>query len=216
MSDSARYPGSQYVSSTTADEIITQARYLVNEPTASFWNGTEMLQWVNDGILDIVSKTWCLGQTEAITLVADTLEYTLASDYITIITAHLTLAGVTKALLKGHPAMVGHVQNPSEIVYWYEWDGKIGLYPTMSDVTGYTCSCYQVAVPSVLTITDNSPLPAWFDDPLTTYVVAMALFKDNEMGTYQTAMAKYEQEIGKYVNDLLIKPTDQINTPKGK
>ncbi len=218
MADSTKYPGSQYVSSKSANDFIVDARSLVNEPTASFWNDTEMLQWINDGILDIVTKTWCLGQTEAITLANDTLEYVIASDYITIVTVHLTTVatGKAKSLLKGHPAMVGHVPDPGEIVYWYEFDGKIGLYPIMADVSGYTCSCYQVAVPSILTAVDNSPLPAWFDDSLTTYVVAKALFKDNETGTAQTAMGSYESLIGRYTGDLLQKQADQVNTPKVK
>jgi hypothetical protein len=218
MGSPTKYPGSQFTSTTAASSFLTYARYLVNEPTASFWNDIEMLQWLNEGILDIVTRTWCLGQTEAVTLANDTLEYTLSNDYITIVTMHIsvTATGATKALLKGHPAMVGHVIDPSEIVYWYEWDGKVGLYPTMSDVSGRTCSCYQVATPSVLTLTDNSPLPAWFDDSLTNFIVAKALFKDNEIGTAQSAMAAYEKVVEKYSQDLLNKPVDLINTLKEK
>lgn len=218
MAEIGKYPGSQYTSTYLASDIIAYARQLVNEPTASFWNDTEMLKWVNEGILNIVTRTWCLGQTEAVTLANDTLEYTLASDYITVITVHTTVTATskTKALLKGMPSQVGHVQDPGEIVYWYEFDGKLGLYPTMTDVSGITCSCYQVAVPTVLTSSDSIPTPAWFDDPLTTFVIAKACFKDNESATAQAAMAQYEAYIGGYTNELLQKPADQINAPKGK
>jgi len=218
MAQTAKYAGSQYASGVLGTEIITYARYLINEPTASFWNDVEMLRWINEGILDIVTRTWCLGQTEAVTLANDTLEFTLAQDYITVVTVHLTetSSGNVKALLRGHPAAVGHVQDPSEIVYWYEFDNKLGLYPTMSDTSGHTCSCYQVSVPSVISAAEAVPLPAWFDDSLTNFVISKALFKDNEVGTAKSAMQDYEKVIGRYTGDLLNKPVDKTNNPKGK
>lgn len=215
MTDKAA--ASQYTSSTQATDFITYARYLVNEPTASFWNDTEMLRWLNEGILNIVARTWCLGAKESITLANDTLEYTFSNDYITLATVHLTDAdGNIKALLQGHPSNVGHVPDPGEIVYYYEWDGNIGLYPTMSDVTSYTCSAYQVPVPSVLGTADNSPLPAWFDEILVNFMIAKALFKDNEIGTAQVTYKMYEEQLSQYTRDFMGKQPDQFNTPKAK
>lgn len=208
---------SQYTSSTQATDFITYARYLVNEPTASFWNDTEMLRWLNEGILNIVARTWCLGAKETITLANDTLEYAFSNDYISVVTVHVTNDDdEVKALLQGHPSMVGHVPDPGEIVYYYEWDGNIGLYPTMADVSSYTCSVYQVPVPSVLGTADNSPLPSWFDEVLVNFVIAKALFKDNELGTAQVTMQQYEQQLQQYTRDFNMRQPDRFNDPKAK
>ena len=47
-------------------------------------------------------------------------------------------------------------------------------------------------------------------------MVSKALFKDNEPATAQAAMAEYEKVINLYARDLLTKPVDNINEPKGK
>jgi hypothetical protein len=214
-----RYPGSQFTPNTTGTEIITRARQLVNEATASFWDDTMMIQWVNDGIMDITGKTWCTGGTpEDIPLVNDTLEYALSNNYITIITCMYRADGsaIKKALLRGHPEMVGHVPNPSEPVYWYEFHGKVGIFPTMSSVGSADVQVYQVAAPSIIVAANNIPIPAFLEDALVLHVVYKALFRDNESAVAQQTKDAYDKEIAMYSRELLEKAASLINDPKAK
>jgi hypothetical protein len=214
-----RHPGSQFTPTTTGDEIITRARQLVNEATASFWDDTMMIQWVNDGIMDITGKTWCTGGTpEDVTLINDTLEYALSNDYITIITCMYRSDGTnaSKSLLRGHPEMVGHVPDPGEPVYWYEFHGKVGIYPTMTAVGSADVQVYQVAAPAIITGTGNIPIPAFLEDALILHVVYKALFRDNESAVAQATKEMYDKEIALYARELLEKAASLVNDPKGK
>jgi len=72
---STAFGGSQQTSSTAASTIIVNARYYLNESSASFWSDTELLVWVNQGTMDIVGRTRCLENSEAVSLLANTVEY---------------------------------------------------------------------------------------------------------------------------------------------
>ena len=73
------FAGSQQTSSTLASAIITTARYYLNEATASFWADAELLVWLNLGTRDIVARTKCLESSKSITLVPNTVEYSVVS-----------------------------------------------------------------------------------------------------------------------------------------
>jgi len=129
------FAGSQQTSSTLASTIITNARYYLNEATASFWADAELLVWVNQGTMDIVGRTRCLESSEAVTLLANIVEYTVTGPYIDISTVIYTdVNGVKKGLVRKNPQSIAH-STDIDPTWWYEWDGKIGIFPTLSLVT---------------------------------------------------------------------------------
>ena len=213
-----KIPGSQYQSGTTGAAIIVRVRSLLNESTASFWGDDELLQWINDGIIDIAAKTWCLGDQETVNLVNATLGYALSSDYISIVNVLYNLSAASvKSLLRGHPAMIGHVPDPGEPVYWYEFDGKICVFPIQADATNMSLTVDLVPVPTVLvTGAGNVPIPFWFEDSLVLYVLAKGLYKDNETITAAETYVAYERSLARYITELLEKPATSKNDPKDK
>jgi hypothetical protein len=213
----SRYAGTQTASTQTTTTITTRVRALLNEATAGFWDDTHILQWINDAQRDIVSKTWCIGANETITLLNSTLEYAIVNDYTTLISCqYLESAAPVKSLLKGHPSMVGHVPDPGEPVYWYEWDGKIGVFPLVADATGMTVSLYQVPVLADLAAGNTLTIPFIFDDAVVFYATAMALYRDNELSTAQETLRIYETAISRFTQEMEEKPADTRNNPKGK
>ena len=211
-----KLPGSQYVSTTAVSAIIVRVRSLLNEGTASFWSDTEFLQWTNDAIIDITAKTWCLGDSESITLANSTLGYTLVNDYITIVNILYLLSGaIVKSLIPGHPMMIGHVPDPGEPVYWYELDGKVNVFPIQATTTGMTLTVEEVPVPGAMATTAGViPIPFWFEDSIILYVLARALYKDNETITAAETMNAYKESLAMYIQELLDKPAVRKNDVK--
>jgi hypothetical protein len=133
----AVFGASQQTSSTTAQTIINDARYLLNESSASFWDDIEMLQWVNDGMVDLVTRTHCLETTESVTLAASTIEYAISGNYIKIKAVHYNDAdSKVWGLKKGSPEHLGsdaysrmRLTKPS---FWYDWGGNVGVYPPLA------------------------------------------------------------------------------------
>lgn len=123
------YAGSQQVSSTTAQTIIDDARYYLNDTSEDFWTNEELMVWLNAGIVNIAARARCLDVTETINLVKDQLEYSITEDCVGVAVATYNEG---KGLIKGSPASVGHCADLAESAYWYEWNDKVGIYPVYS------------------------------------------------------------------------------------
>ena len=135
LSVSVVFAGSQQTSTTLASTIITNARYYLNESSANFWTDAELLVYLNQGTVDIVSRTRCLEGSESVSLAANTIEYSLTGPYIAVETAIFTdQNGVKKGLVKKNPQSVGHSRDAVP-TWWYEWDGKIGIFPSLPVIT---------------------------------------------------------------------------------
>lgn len=197
------FAASQQTSSTTAQTIINRAKDLLNGDDDDIFNDTEMLSWVNDGHVDIVARSHALQTTESVNLVADTIEYSLSTTYSTVLAVQYNDAsGNVYALQPGTPAGVGVDVTLSYPKYWYEWAGKIGVYPSLSSVTTETVTVYIITRPTAITLTDNITVPAIYDKALTYYVAAQACWKDRQTARYAQLMQMYLNEIALYRADL--------------
>lgn len=134
------YAGNQTTSSTDASVIVTRARAYLNDPTTyggtqkSVWSDTQLLQWLNDGTIDIVTRTKCLEGSETITILQNTEEYTVTGPYLSIIRVvyNDTFKGKKKKL-----DLMDEIGRTKELEpsYYYEISGKVGIYPSLSIMT---------------------------------------------------------------------------------
>jgi len=201
------FAASQQTSSTTAQTVINNSKALLNGSDDDIFSDTEMLVWLNNGQVDIVSRSHCLQTTADISLVASTIEYTISDSYLMVDTVIYTDASsVKKGLIQKAPQDIGRQgedwstsPNPA---YWYEWNGKVGIFPALASVTTETVTLYLVTRPTAITISDNITIPAVYDKALTYYVTAQALWKDRQTGRYAQMMQMYLNEISLYRVDL--------------
>ena len=99
------FAASQQTSSTLASTVITNVRSYLDESTAGYWDDDEILQWINDGTLDIIFRSKCLEEVENIDLIANTIEYSVTSNYVTVSRVlYVDSSSTTKAL--NHTASV--------------------------------------------------------------------------------------------------------------
>ena len=197
------YAGSTQTSNTFTNTVITNARYILNETSESFWSDTELLSWLNDGILDIVTRTGCLENTEDLTLVANTLEYTLVADYIAIKGVAYKTSGIHKGLRRIEPNNIEHTEDVDEPVEWWEWDGKIGVSPLPSaTVAGDYLVVHFIDLPTTVTITDNVLVPAVYDKALTYFIVAKGHIKERRADKATQYMRNYTAELDRYRMDF--------------
>jgi hypothetical protein len=189
--------GPQETSSTTASTIITNARYLLNDNESPYnFDDSWMLQWLNDAVAKVPKRSRGYQATENIDLIASQLEYTPTQDYTSIeAVVYLNADGLRKALERGSPAELGKIYDVQEPVKWYEFNGKIGIYPLLSSVTTEKVTVYMNVRPDALAITDTIETPAIFDTALTWYIVAQALWQDRKYTASQQAMARFDNEL---------------------
>jgi hypothetical protein len=199
--------GSVQTSSTTAQTIINNARVLIQEVTADHWSDVTLLRYVNEGTVDIAAQTLATQATEDISLVADQLEYSITTNYITVEHVnYIDADGVVKGLDKGHPADLQKVgesdMRTPRPAFWYEWGGKIGIFPTLSAVTTETVKLYLISRPAAVAVDAAVTTPAVYDRALVRYVAAQALLDKRRFADSDHLMKEYQSEIDRYRQDF--------------
>jgi len=200
--------GSQQVSSTTGSSMIAQVRADYNDTTSVYFTDAEMLQFLNDGIVDLVNKSHCYEATESISLVANTVEYSITSNYVEVVAVQYYNGTNKFALKKGSPAEIGLNTEESDTdapAFWYEFAGKIGIYPSLSSVTTQTVTLYLVKWPVPIVSSGTISTPAIYDVALKYYILSRMALKDKNTAMHESMMGKYNQEIGFYRQDLQVK-----------
>jgi hypothetical protein len=196
------FASSQDTSATTAATIVDRAEVWLNDSDNRFWSAGELLQWLNEGMIDIVSRSHCLEATESINLATTTLEYAITSTYLTVIAVHYVDSDSKSwALKKGSPMSVHQNTAVTEPTYWYDWGGKVGIYPTFTRTTE-TITVYYITRPIAIISTADVTTPAHFDTALTYYIVAQAWLKDLKMNKYLQTMALYDTEMKRIRQDI--------------
>ena len=211
------FGASQQTSGTDASVIATRARYILNDPTIwggaqkSIWSDVELLQWLNDGTNDIVTRTQCLEDIETKTLVANTYAYALTTNFIAIkAVIYRDTTGSEWSLKRGNfqgsPDInsFGLLQNMTGTPgYFIQWENSVIIYP-IPDATaaGDTIDVYEIIRPTAATgATDDVKVPAYYDRALTLYIVAQALYKDGQFNKATAITAQYLAELDRYRAD---------------
>jgi hypothetical protein len=183
---------------------------VVNEKDEGFWTDVQLLKWANDGIVDIVGKTWCIADSELITLATGTIEYALVNS--TIATVAVVYNGA-KGLVVGHPSMLGNVHDVGEPVYYYIFNNYLGVIPAPPvALNGKKCQVLQVPLPSEIGTDGSVVLPSYLDDCLQMYVLWKAFKKDNRASDAKEAEGKYEKDVRFYRSDILQRRMSEYET----
>jgi hypothetical protein len=206
VSVSLAMSGSQQTSSTLASTIISDVRSDYGDATLNNFSAAEMLEYLNEGMVDLVNKSHCLEDTESVNLIADTIEYTLSTAFIEVLAVQYNDAGgAVYGLKKGDPSMVGLKSDEGDIdgpQFWYEFEGKVGIYPALSSVTTETCTVYLVKRPVDIASNAAITIPSIYETALKLYMLGRMALKDRNVEMYQAVMSQYSSELGFYRQDL--------------
>jgi hypothetical protein len=201
---SVAYAGPQGTSSTTGANMILRARVYLSEPTEIRWDDDDLLQFLNDGMVDIAAKTKGYQASELISLGADTIEYTPTADYLEIVAVVCNPAsGSSWGLIKSNISSLGRATEAATPVYWYEFGGKIGVFPAYSAVTTEAVTVYYTVLPEAITSSGTVATPAYLDKALVYYIVAQALLLDQRVQEANNYLNLYMAELDRYRQDFV-------------
>jgi len=189
----------QTTSSTSIADIIADVRVLLNDSQSPYFhNDADILRYINLGRTYIARDSSGFQDTEDITLTT-ALEYTPTSNYLSILAVIYTPAtGASKALVQGSPKSVGTVSTPGEPVYWYEYAGKVGVYPQLSAATTEKVTIYYVTLPTTtLSSSDNLDTPQATDTALVFYATGLALVKERKYAASAHMLGQADVELRK-------------------
>lgn len=182
--------------SYTKEQIRTEIRALLNEPSPSFFSNTEIDEWIDLAALDISTKTLCVEASGTVALVSGTLEYNEPSDCIKVYTCLLDKAG----LLKIHPRQLAHI-NPDTSgtpLYYYHFANKLGFYP----VPGASVGGHNVTVLFSKQTDDITEIPDEYQAYAIQYGVIQGKIKDGKYGQAAALLTAYLNALVFHRQDL--------------
>jgi len=203
----------------TETQAIQEVRYLLNEPTASFWTDTEIQGWIQQGALDISCKTLCTTDEGTITLVQNQMKYTSTDEawidnLIKIEAMWYNFGSSMKGMQRTEPYRFGHLQvgGTKTPRYFYEDGKRVYVWPVPAAAdAGVAITC----VYSKLTF-DITELREEYQQLTFWYAASMAKAKDRkfeEASLYQQLYLNalnFERQ-DKYTMGAL--PTDAFKQP---
>lgn len=229
---SPAFAGGSTVSGKTVNNLLDESRYLFNGISQSGvtdpgWPDTEIRAWINDAVSDISTITECQEDSQRFTLSTGTSEYTMTASYMYVKdVVYQTGTTAFRTLMQGKLGDVGNIQQADEPKYWYELDGKIGIYP-LKDTKDATISgdtIYVVFIPFTATLSGGSsiPTPAMFDQAILYFVAkrAFAKFGKAEQSAFYDQLYTRELAIRKGIYDRersiwdVILPKNQQQAPQ--
>jgi len=209
----------------TRKEIRDLIRKNLGETTASFWTDDELNLWINDAGEDIAFRAKCIKANSYLTVVEDTAEYTLSTnftDYNSIYKVYLNTNGSTWLQLKSvdrdelERDNRGWLSVNSATPTKYYWDREediIGLYtPPNSDNSGDSyLRVYYTKDFTDLTIDTQTPgIPKYLHMGIVYFVTS---FGSTQRGWGDKAndwMQKYEDRLNKYRAERTRERTDDV------
>ena len=226
------FAGGQATSGVTAGGITDRVREILAERTGSattlYYTDLEIRSHANYAVFDISARTHCLQDTAAIalavsgvstsggTVYSGTTEYawTGASDYMMIETVMYFNSNSLKykGLIKTDIKSIGSLEDKGAPAYWYEWDDKIGIWPTATlPYSGQSVYVYYNPMPDGL-LSSTSPVetPSIYDSAIIDYAVSQMLLKKKRYQEADFYNKRYEARLDRYRVDLVDKPRESI------
>lgn len=194
---------------TDEASIGTEARALINEPTALFFSATEITNWILQGVVDVACKSMCYEKSATLTMVENQLEYDEPTSCIWVYACfyeYLTTP-VASGLIRIHPRMIAHMSG-GELTglprFYYHFAGKIGLYPRPSS----TYAARTVRVLYSTSTSDITYIPDEYKHIVALYVVWKAKLKEGKFAQAAQIMAMYLNQIMFHRQDLFERPSE--------
>lgn len=202
------FAGSQYTRPSNSTDIITNIRSYLNEPDEGFWKDSELMVWINDALFDIAARTRAMQTSENATLVDNTIEYKLSTEFIGVNGVQYTngtsrFAGLEQANPFDEDKGIGSASEGDIPAYWAEYGNAVWVWPVGTVSSGEKIIVYLVKKPQEISNGDYLPTPAIYDKAVTLYAVAQALLKDGQFSKALNIITRYEAELDRFRADYV-------------
>lgn len=206
----------------TVNQIVKAVRNRLDERTASFWQDADLKEWINEALRDLGRRTKHIKDTDTLTTIAGTAEYTLQNDVIEVEMVFYAPGDGRQCQLvgrsfEGMQAVWGQYrdQTGGDPAMWTIWGTppamKLRLYPAPS-TSSKTVTVYVTRLPATI-VEDNASdstavdFPdAWVD--LVKDFVEFSALRRNRDPRWQEAMNLYNQRV-----DEMIVNSDYSSVP---
>lgn len=186
----------------TTSAVKTRARTLLNEPVARYYTDDELDAWIDEGVRDISSKTFCtqvIGSAFETTAGVQFYDWVSAVNTTAVHVLHVkTLLDTTNVSLEYVPIdLFGRVSTNRP--KFSLWNRQTLFTPTPTAV--YTYTPFYI-IQSTQTAEGTLSLPTPYHHIVTLYVAALGKQKRRDYGAAEALYNAYNTELGRIYNSL--------------
>jgi len=205
------YAGTTATSGITAQAIIDRAERTLNAVDDSFYDDSDMVQWIDEGVREIVNMTGCLDASRiTITLIGNVRVYSLGQSFLQIMAVEHDNEDTDDhqqiiTLDRTRKNDTGHNDTSGRPRVYNVWKNNIEIWPIpRTDESGELLYIYPVTLPTgVSTMTSAIETPAYFDVTLLYYVLSMANYKDRQFAKGDKFLALFYNRVETYKTHVL-------------
>lgn len=184
----------------TASTVEAGARTLLNELVANFWTPADMTEWVRLAANDISNRTFCVEETEDVSLVTATQMYTPIRNFLKV--QDVLYTNIFTSLKRAAGKMIGFqtaVPNgPPE--YFFEFAGKVWFFPKPSSVENTHIMTLMLAVET----SDITKIPSRYLLSAILFVTAMGLLKERNNARATQVFSWYISTLQSDVQNIIL------------
>lgn len=207
------YAGTQTTSTATVQNIIDQVRLEIWQPSVRSVSDTDLLNWINDGIVELVSRTGCLEEsTVTITVVANQYVYPITTNFLTVEgvwydSGDTTDTARVSTLVRApiHNIRSGQEKERGRPKAFTVWDNDLVVWPIpSSDHAAQSLEVWLVSMPTKLTATtDAIGLPYYLDPALVYYVSFRSFLKHSDTNNAASYKAMFDELVKNAVENIV-------------
>lgn len=192
----------------TVQNIIDRVRNQFGDANGAQVTDAMVINWINDGMREIVVQNDLLQVTGSSNSVANQVEYSLPAGILRmrrVAYSGQTLRPITleeaDELIPSHASVVGGVAGTNYPTgtpthYWI-WSGKISFFPA-PDTANVALTLYYTRYPTAVEATGDTPeLPAEYDNRIVEYCLAQAFELDMNTTMMQVKGGQFQQGVDK-------------------
>lgn len=180
-------------------DIKRRVKNILGDDAGVYIEDVDIIDYANDGQMDIVRNTEILRTTGLISTVAGQAEYALPADFILAKRATYLLSKMSKTTVEEIDSMdldkdtAGDTGTPQ----WYYISGnKIGLYPTPVGVVANAIRVTYVKTPTALVNDADIPeIPVHMHEDIVRYVIMRAREQEEDYYLLQSTSSDYTKRL---------------------
>lgn len=193
-------------------DIQTRVKNIFGDTAQAQINDAMILDWINDGQVDICRKAECLEAAFTTNIVAGTDQYAYPADFIKeqrLLVNGIKLCRLTmQAIDVLFPdRLAAPIQGNS--LYYFHWQRKLNLYPIPGSAITNGLVMWYIRTAALLTAPGNTPeIPTIFHEDLVRFCLWHAWEQDQEWGAAAKAQQDYDTRLLKTIYDTQIEDSE--------
>lgn len=180
--------------------LIRKVQRLFGDGRGVIVREPDIIDWANDGQLQIVRDTKCL--VEEVTVAANAFPWSMPADFLDMGRITYDVVPLASTTVDDLDAKRFDQTIEAQPFFYYAVKNQIRLYPVANTTDTTSCVIQYLKIPAALvTPNDDLSIPVMYHEDLVQFCLARAHSRNENYKGYETAMNEYLSRVGSRISE---------------